>query len=63
MTLIKFFFNIMFTLFVISCAVISINETYWGSYTLLMKNTAECCSTDDGYKFKKLVGHAIREDK
>lgn len=48
----------MFTLFVISCAVISINETYWGSYTPLMKNTAECCSTDDGYKFKKFIGQS-----
>ena len=48
----------MFTLFVISCAVISINETYWGSYTPLMKNTAECCSTDDGYKFKNFIGQS-----
>lgn len=48
----------MLTLFVISCAVISINETYWGSYTPLMKNTAECCGTDDGYKFKKFIGQS-----
>lgn len=44
----------MFTLFVISCAVISLKDTYRGSYTPLMKNIAECCSTDDGYKFKKI---------
>lgn len=31
---------------------------YWGSYTPLMKNTAECCSTDDGYKFKKFIGQS-----
>ena len=61
MTLIHFFFNIMFTLFVISCAVISINETYRGSYTPLMKNTAECCSTDDGYKLKNLWGNQRRQ--
>lgn len=44
----------MFTLFVISCAVISLKGTYRGSYTPLMKNTQSVAALMMVINFKNL---------